>query len=392
VDDIRALNATIASAYDAVAYDPNTLRDLDVDRLSGVAALFGSKRVVKDVLDLGCGAGGQLAVAASQAKGRLVGVDLSGSSCAKARERLAEFGDRVDIRNADLLDLDPADLGQFDLVYLNGVYYVAPLAVQARLLEVIGRVLRPGGLAVISYYAGAVAELRALLYRTLADVAKSADSPQAALEAAKAHAGRLRDAIRDPVFGPPMRALIDGLADYPESVLYLEALGGAFSACRTSDLQARLGAHGVQFITYLDAPAVTRADTARARALDADIEDLSGGGYHFGVFMRRGHDGIATDVRATAVAWSSGLARSQPLAGGGAVFVDAVRDLNFTIRSPLTAAFLEAAIAGAVSWREGLEAARVQSPPGPDPAAEEAVLAADLDQLWRLGAVMPKRA
>ncbi|MBS0412162.1 MAG: hypothetical protein JSR86_19735, partial [Proteobacteria bacterium] len=63
MDDIRALNAAIASAYDAVAYDPPTLRDLDVERLFGVAALFGSRRAAKDVLDLGCGTGGQLAMA-----------------------------------------------------------------------------------------------------------------------------------------------------------------------------------------------------------------------------------------------------------------------------------------------------------------------------------------
>ena len=391
MDDTRALNAAIASAYDAVIYDPQTIPDLDVDRLFGVAALFGSTRVAKDVLDLGCGAGGQLAKAATQVTGRIVGVDLSASSCATARARLAEFGDRAEIRNADLLDLDPDALGQFDLVYLNGVYYVAPPQVQARLLEVIGRVLRPGGVAVISYYAGAVAELRALLYATLVDAVKAADSPRAALEMARAHIQRLRGAVRDPVFSPPMVALLDSLSSYSDSIFYLEALGGSFSANRASDLQARLGAQGVQFITYLDAPDAARAETADARALEADVEDLGMGGYHFGLFMRRDANGIVADARAAGLAWSNTLARGEPSPDGRAVFLDQARNIDFTIGSRLTAAFLAATREAALTWDQGLAAAREAVPPGDNPQAEDATLATDLEHLWRLRAVKPTR-
>jgi len=391
VDDIRTLNAAIASAYDAVAYDPPTLRDLDADRLTGVGALFGSRRIAKDVLDLGCGTGGQLAKAASQVTGRLVGVDLSASACALARERLAPFGDRVEIRNADLLDLDPEALGQFDLIYLNGVYYVAPPPVQARLLEVIGRALRPGGVAVMSYYAGPVAELRALLYRDLRATVSPGDSPETALAKARARIPHLRAAVRDPVFGPPMLALLDAMEAYPDHVFYLEALNQTFAPCRTSELQAGLGAHGVQFITYLDAPAATRAETAEARAAEADLEDFGGGGYRFSIFMRRPATGIVPDVRAPGLAWSNTLTRGEPNSEGRAVFLDKVRDLNFTIRTPLTAAFLDSTQAEAASWRQGLQAARALVPAGADLAAEEATLAGDLEALWRLGALTPHR-
>ncbi|MBS0412649.1 MAG: class I SAM-dependent methyltransferase, partial [Proteobacteria bacterium] len=301
------------------------------------------------------------------------------------------FGDRVEILNADLLDLDVEALGQFDLVYLNGVYYVAPPQVQARLLEVIGQVLRPGGVLLMSYYAGAIAELRGLLYRAFRSVTAPTDSPAAALEKARAHIPRLRAGIRDPLFGPPMRALLDAMETYPDNVFYLEALNGSFTPCRTSDLQARLGPHGVQFITYLDAPAATRAPTAEARALEADVEDYGGGGYRYSVFMRRAASGIVPDVRAPGVAWSNALVRSEPDGEGQAVFVDVARNLNFTIRSPLTVAFLAATCGQPLDWRRGLAAARLGDVAGPDPEVDEATLATDVGHLWRLGAVTPTR-
>ena len=150
VDEVKALNEAIADDYSAHVYDPVPVSFLDVERLFGQAALFGELGRPADVLDLACGTGAQLARIAEQVGGRLVGTDISPEPVRIARERLSRFGDRAEIMCADLLETDPASLGQFDLILNIGVIYVTPPAVQRRILELIGQCLRPGGVAVIS--------------------------------------------------------------------------------------------------------------------------------------------------------------------------------------------------------------------------------------------------
>jgi SAM-dependent methyltransferase len=76
------------------------------------------------VLDIGCGSARIAEPLLDGGAGEYVGVDFAAPMLALARERLARFGDRATLIEADFLDVDLA--GPFDLVLALGVFdYVA---------------------------------------------------------------------------------------------------------------------------------------------------------------------------------------------------------------------------------------------------------------------------
>ena len=102
----------------------------------------------KDVLEVGCGAGVDLA---RFAKGgaRVTGVDLTASAIALAKENFKQQGLTGHFEVADGESL-PFQDDTFDLVYAHGV--VQYTAHPRRLVEECRRVLRPGGQAVFQVY------------------------------------------------------------------------------------------------------------------------------------------------------------------------------------------------------------------------------------------------
>src|SRR5437868_2961867 len=115
--DFRAFHARIAADYDILPYEAPLDPALEMHKVLGMGRLYGCGGAAHDVLDLGCGTGLELARAGSQASGRLIGIDLSSKNCRKARARLAMFGNRAEIRTADILDLDGDHMGRFDVIY-----------------------------------------------------------------------------------------------------------------------------------------------------------------------------------------------------------------------------------------------------------------------------------
>jgi SAM-dependent methyltransferase len=102
----------------------------------------------KAVLDVGCGAGTDLA---RFAKGGAIvsGVDLSSSAIALARQNFVQQGLTADLREADGEKLPFAD-NAFDFVFAHGV--VQYTADDAALVNECRRVLKPGGTAVFQVY------------------------------------------------------------------------------------------------------------------------------------------------------------------------------------------------------------------------------------------------
>lgn len=98
------------------------------------------------VLDLGCGAGVDLLLAASGVgpEGRVIGLDMTPEMCAEARQngRRAGLEDRVEVHVGEMERLPLPD-ASVDVVLANGVLNQTPL--KERALAEIARVLRPGG-------------------------------------------------------------------------------------------------------------------------------------------------------------------------------------------------------------------------------------------------------
>ena len=118
-----------------------------VASFAGVANhwLLGGIQPGSVVLDLGCGAGTDLLIAAQMTgpSGRVIGVDMTTSMLERARASAREMGiDHVELRESLIEDL-PLDGASVDVVISNGVSDLVPD--KAAVFDEIDRVLRPGG-------------------------------------------------------------------------------------------------------------------------------------------------------------------------------------------------------------------------------------------------------
>jgi arsenite methyltransferase len=121
--------------------------DATVDSFAGVANHWRLGRIEPGavVLDLGCGAGTDLLIAAQMTgpSGRVIGVDMTASMLTRARASAQAMGlEQVELHEALIEDL-PVDDAGVDVVISNGVIDLVPD--KDAVFDEIDRVLRPGG-------------------------------------------------------------------------------------------------------------------------------------------------------------------------------------------------------------------------------------------------------
>jgi arsenite methyltransferase len=121
--------------------------DSTVESFAGVANHFVLGRLDEGatVLDLGCGAGTDLLIAAQMAgsKGQAIGIDMTASMLDRARRSADEMGlGNVELHEG-LIETLPLDDESVDVVISNGVIDLVPD--KDAVFAEIDRVLRPGG-------------------------------------------------------------------------------------------------------------------------------------------------------------------------------------------------------------------------------------------------------
>jgi len=121
--------------------------DATVDSFAGVANPFSLGRIEpgETVLDLGCGAGTDLLIAAQMTgpNGRALGIDMTSAMLDRARQSAAEMGlENVEVEEALIEDVPFGD-DSVDVVISNGVIDLVPDKDAA--FGEIKRVLKPGG-------------------------------------------------------------------------------------------------------------------------------------------------------------------------------------------------------------------------------------------------------
>jgi arsenite methyltransferase len=169
--DVKTLRAEVQTMYSRVATSPDgefhfhrgpqyaaTMLGYDAAELaalpSSVTSSFagvGNPHAVDripsgaTVIDIGCGAGTDLLLAAHRvgASGHAIGVDMTEAMRRRAMLGAAACGlDRVDVRSGDATRL-PIDDRSVDVVISNGVLNLVPE--KERAIAEIARVLKPGG-------------------------------------------------------------------------------------------------------------------------------------------------------------------------------------------------------------------------------------------------------
>src|SRR3954447_142133 len=142
--------------YDQVRYSNYPYAQTHPDRLATVATLHGLEPpdpFHSRVLELGCGAGGNLMAMVAATPGlRAVGVDLASGPIAEGRAVASEIGlDNLALRHGDVRELTDGRLGQFHYVVAHGVYGWMPPEASDALLATVAASLAPGGIAYVSY-------------------------------------------------------------------------------------------------------------------------------------------------------------------------------------------------------------------------------------------------
>jgi len=139
-----------AYAAELLGYDLAALATLPPDTTASFAGVANPHRMGPlgegaVVVDIGCGAGMDLLLAARSVgpRGRAIGVDMTEAMAARARAGARSAGlDNVEVRIGDAMAL-PLDDASVDVVISNGVLNLTPDKSVA--YREVFRVLRPGG-------------------------------------------------------------------------------------------------------------------------------------------------------------------------------------------------------------------------------------------------------
>ncbi len=345
------VNAAIADDYSTFVYDPVANPLLDIDRIFGQAALFGELGKPVDVLDLACGTGVQLARIADQVSGRLVGTDISPEPARLAQERLTQYGARAEVLCCDLLDVDPEALGQFDLIYNIGVIYVVPPAVQRKIIDLIGKCLRPGGVAVLSYHAGSLPAIRTNLHRLLSAGLENAE-PAVAMQEARDRAQQLAGLIEHTPGADLLRATVSVVASQSDVVFYHEVFNSCFGAMQTSAIARELVQYGLDFAWYLSPFFGEVQQSSLERSISADVADFISGQYRYAVFAKY-HAATPLTPTSPQLRWGSDLHRDNPGEfDGEQTFIQRGGTLSATVRTRASAAMFDCLADGSLGWEE----------------------------------------
>ncbi len=139
-----------AYAADFLGYDADELQDLPAEATASFAGVgnplaMGELGPGQTVLDVGCGAGMDLLLAARRVgpSGKAIGVDMTPAMMDRARSAARAAGlENVELREGDAESL-PASDGETDVVISNGVINLTTDKQKA--FSEIFRVLKPGG-------------------------------------------------------------------------------------------------------------------------------------------------------------------------------------------------------------------------------------------------------
>jgi SAM-dependent methyltransferase len=273
----------VATVYDEIPYTNLPFAQTRPAMLATVAALHGltapDPRSAR-VLELGCGAGANLAgIAAASPDVRALGVDLAANAIDAAREIAADAGlDNVHFEVADVTELGDGRLGEFDYVIVHGLYAWGDERLRAATLAACRAHMAPDGLAYVSYNSHPGGYIRRMLREMGQFHARGLADPRERAERARqlfALLHRLGEAggptFYDGVLGEDVHALAVG----PQEMLVHDLLSPDYEPVWLVDFVAGARASGLDYVA--DALPEASRQPPWSDAVEAFVAEASGG-------------------------------------------------------------------------------------------------------------------
>jgi SAM-dependent methyltransferase len=272
----------VTTVYDEVPYANLPFAQARPSVFATVAALHGlappDPRRAR-VLELGCGAGANLAgIAAANPEARAVGVDLAPSAIEEARATAAAAGlENLEFDVADVLALTAGELGEFDYVIVHGLYAWAPAPVREAVLSACRSHLSTDGIAYVSYTAHPGGHLRRMLREAAQFHARGLDDPRERAERARGLftlLDRLQQSGGPSFYGGVVGDDVHALATAPETMLVHDLLGAAYEPVWFTDFAAAAARHGMAYVG--DAIPEASRRPPWSEGVDAFVDDAAG--------------------------------------------------------------------------------------------------------------------
>jgi SAM-dependent methyltransferase len=249
---------TDRSLYDAIPYPRYVFPQTAPDNLAVLSTLHGLEPAQVSrcrYLELGCGNGTNIAAFASRyPDSTFVGIDLAETHISSAKQ----MADELDLKNvefisADLMNIDPASLGQFDFVVAHGLFSWVPDDVRERVLELMRQCVKTSGVGYISYNALPGCYLRKIGWDLLRFGTRKIENPKEKIQAALSIADFVaREIPEDSPHRSIYQLMTAELASRrPENILHddLSELNRPFYFFEFAEL---LEAHGLKFLCEAD--------------------------------------------------------------------------------------------------------------------------------------------
>ena len=316
------------TTYDEVRYSNFPYAQTHPDRLATVGALHGLSTpdcATARVLEVGCGAGGNIIAMAVSTPGiRAVGIGLASTAIEEGRRAIEAAGiTNAELRQGDISDLRGGELGDFDYIIAHGVYAWIPEPVRDHLLELIHNHLAPNGLAYVSYNANPGGYMRRALRDMGLWYASGEDGPVAIANRAQElyrFVWENRAGTKD-WWGGLLESQLESLAAGPTHRLVHDELSEFWAPAWFSDVMRRAAAAGLAYVG--DADLSTMLPHRIPEGVADDLDAFVGGD-------RLRHEQMVDILRCVFFRMSV-LCRDSLRPQAGPV-TDALRDLHYATR------------------------------------------------------------
>lgn len=245
--------------YDALTYPGHAFPQTHPRQLATIAHFHGmnpAPLAAMRVLELGCGTGGNLVPMALQnPSARFVGIDLSGSAIAAARESAAAFGvSNIVFQQGDIGAI-PHDFGTFDYIIAHGVYSWVPPAIRDAIMALYGALLAPQGVGYISYNALPGCRLRDLARDLMLFKTRHISDPRECVRVARDVLKAYAEATEpDSFHGAALRRRLEQIGELGDDVFFHDDLNPGARAFLFHEVAQAAGAAGLRFLSEASFP------------------------------------------------------------------------------------------------------------------------------------------